>query len=154
MCIRDSSEGDGNTGCFLPTEWEWEYACRGGYYEKHGMQRRYFWGDKYKAGVEHAWLYENAGDKARLVMNQRNAANFGSAENPNTENGFELFAMIGNVWEWCANRYDPKSVSRSLRGSSFANGNASSARCSYRLRSDPALADQNGGFRVARARKS
>jgi formylglycine-generating enzyme len=89
----------------LPTEAEHEYAARGG---RDGL--RFAWGDEpYPGGVAQAnsWLgrfpYDNQG--------VGDAAPVGSYP----ENGYGLFDMIGNVWEWTTDYYTPRHLRLSDR---------------------------------------
>ncbi len=90
-------------GYALPTEAEWEYACAG-----NAAEGEEFWTDPDRL-AEHAWIGANGGRSARPVRS-------------GTPNGFGLYDTIGNVWEWCADRYadgyqaDPDQVSVDPRG--------------------------------------
>jgi eukaryotic-like serine/threonine-protein kinase len=140
----------GLEGYRLPTEAEWEYACRAGavtsryYGEAEGLLGRY------------AWFLEDAGGRSWPA----------GAKKPND---FGLFDMHGNVWVWCQERYrnypaakgdevvedredvlavDP-AAARVLRGGSF-NTQARNVRCADRARNVPSLRNNDVGFRVAR----
>jgi formylglycine-generating enzyme required for sulfatase activity len=124
----------------LPTEWEWEYASRGGQDRAGNDKPIYWWGNDQSQLVEYAWVRDNSGDRTHPVGQK-------------TANGFELRDMLGNVWEWTSSRYnvtDSTIVSRVVRGGSFLH-DAVLARCSRRVGSDPSDSNHDTGCRVARA---
>lgn len=75
-----------NTGYRLPTEDEWEYACRSGF------ARDLYWGQA--PAFEYEWYSENAENMIHPVGEKRS-------------NSFGMFDMLGNVAEWCWDLYDP-----------------------------------------------
>ena len=125
----------------LPTEWEWEFACRADCRDKDNRLSLYYWpddneGDRLK---DHAWCERNSDGKTRRV----------GILQPNK---YGLHDMLGNVWEWTDSIYEAGGVSRVLRGGSFVDfGRGASASCRFHF--DPAYASIFSGFRVARAPK-
>ena len=128
-------------GYRLPTEAEWEYACR------TGTSTAYSFGAKITP--KDANYDDSKIEKAVAV---------GSYQ----PNAFGLYDMHGNVWEWCEDWYadypagavtDPKGAAtgkvRVLRGGSF-NVVESINRSSYRGYYSPTLRYLNNGFRLAR----
>ncbi len=78
----------------LPTEAEWEYACRA------GTTTRYFWGDE--ADCQKA-NYGNSGLSSECKnISPGKPAPVGSYQ----ANPWGLYDMHGNVWEWCEDIYD------------------------------------------------
>ena len=129
------------TGYRLPTEAEWEYACRAGTTTE------------FASGSDEEILRKYA-----VFQASRTAP--GGSKLPN---GWGLFDMHGNVWEWCWDgyeKYDAKSPAvdptgaagvpdRVIRGGGWSRA-AGIARASYRLRVAPAYRNYDLGFRVAR----
>jgi len=128
----------------LPTEAEWERACRG-----LAEKKMFPWGD------------ESPTDKQ---------ARFGAIDGPgevcrSTRNYFGLCDIIGNVWEWTADWYDRKyyesapeknpkgpdsGMYRSLRGGSWFDQPKLFLSCSYRSWALPAERSPTIGFRCAK----
>jgi len=125
----------------LPTEAEWEYACRAG--SKTGFS----FGDAEEALGDYAWYRANSGDTTHPVGQKK-------------PNAWGLYDMHGNLYEWCANWYgdypkgaltdpqDPASgKERVLRGGSWSHG-PDNCRAAYRYRITPDFRYINFGFRV------
>ncbi|MBM3992916.1 MAG: hypothetical protein FJ303_01990 [Planctomycetes bacterium] len=160
------SELDGLTPCYntdtwdcnfaadgyrLPTEAEWEFACRA-----RGTGRFCF-GDDEKELPKYAWLYPDSKGKTHPVGEK-------------LANRFGLYDMHGNVWQWCHDRYsdsyykqspkdDPRGPTtgdkRVLRGGAW-DTKAEKCRSAYRHKDFAVLADlcfgtDPYGFRRVRA---
>lgn len=129
----------------LPTEAEWEYACRS------GAATTYCFGNDDTRLGEFAWFDQNA-----LRVGERYAHWVGQK----TANGWAYHDMHGNVWEWCSDAYDSKlaggrdptgpsfGASRVHRGGSW-HFEAGFCRSAVRRASSPGHRDFNLGFRVA-----
>jgi formylglycine-generating enzyme required for sulfatase activity len=128
----------------LPSESEWEYACRA------GTQTRYYFGDDEKQLGEYAWYNKNSGSRTHPIGQKK-------------PNNWGLCDMSGNVYEWCEDGWHenyqnvPKDGSswndnhsqtslRLLRGGSWYEY-LGGCRSAYRLGND--FSNNYYGFRVA-----
>jgi formylglycine-generating enzyme required for sulfatase activity len=129
----------------LPTEAEWEYACRA------GSSGRYFWGDDDSRRNEYAWTGANSGGVPHPVGELR-------------PNPWGLYDILGNAYEYCsdyfvarpydpADRVDPtgprSGTERVVRSGSFGT-DPMHPRCAFRGGADPSHRNRRDGFRVAR----
>ena len=126
----------------LPTEAEWEYACRA------GTTTQYSFGDDETRLGDYGWFDGNSGSKTHAVGQKK-------------PNAWGLYDMHGNVWEWCSDWYgaysdgavtNPQGLSsgssRVIRGGSWY-GTARHCRSAYRGRRNPSDRSSGLGFRVA-----
>ena len=128
----------------LPTEAEWEYACRA------GTTTKYSFGDSESELGDYAWYRDNSGETTHPVG--------GKKPNP-----WGLYDMHGNVFEWCQDWYgdypsgavtDPTGAAvgsiRVLRGGCWYDYSGH-CRSAGRSRATPVYRDLNLGFRVLRS---
>ncbi len=95
-------------GSRLPTEAEWEYAARGGLHAK-----RYPWGDELEPdGTPRLNIFRGRFPVENTATDGYSTTAPVDAFEPN---GFGLFNMTGNVWEWCLDWFDPRAYPRSPR---------------------------------------
>jgi len=128
----------------LPTEAEWEYACRA------GTNTKYSFGDDESDLEQYAWYDENSGKGTHAVGSK-------------LPNAWGLHDMHGNVWEWCQDSFgdyprgavtDPSGATSSSRrvgrGGSWGHA-AGYCRSAFRLRGLPSFRGSLLGFRVVRS---
>ena len=126
----------------LPTEAQWEYACRA------GTQTRFYSGDRANDLENFAWTGQNSGKKSHPIGLKK-------------PNAFGLFEMMGNVRQWCRDHvstpyvnlnavdpYLPDGNDRVIRGGCFKGG-ANDCRSAFRLRYGPGENYNDFGFRTS-----
>jgi formylglycine-generating enzyme required for sulfatase activity len=104
----------------LPTESEWEYACRA------GTITNYYFGDDRRQLEDYAWYLDNSHNTTHPVGQKK-------------PNAWGLYYMHGNVWEWCEEGY--------MRGGSWGS-NPNSCRSAVRDNSYRRVYRYTLGFRV------
>lgn len=131
--VRKLNAKEGTDKYRLPTEAEWEYACRA------GNEGKWTFGNDESSLGEYAWYSGNSGGKTQPVGKKR-------------PNAWGLYDMHGNVYEWCQDLFgvyssispkvDPKGPSRGeeriLRGGSW-DEDWEKTRCAYRNKCRPLI---------------
>jgi formylglycine-generating enzyme required for sulfatase activity len=126
----------------LPTEAQWEFACRA------GTQTRFSFGDKAADLGDYSWYSANNGGTTHPVGQKR-------------PNAWGLFDMHGNAWQWCSEYLGPYVISdktdpagpkagkqRVLRGGSWISDGPANCRSAHRGGDTPATRNPYYGFRV------
>jgi formylglycine-generating enzyme required for sulfatase activity len=127
----------------LPTEAEWEYACRA------GSTTQWYCGNDEASLKAHTWFWDNAGGTTHPVGQKK-------------PNAWDLYDMHGSVWQWCADWFDAnyyrhaplsdptgplRGTIRVLRGGAW-NFSASDCRSAFRFHNEPTARFDSYGFRV------
>ncbi|MDX9753940.1 MAG: formylglycine-generating enzyme family protein [bacterium] len=138
-----------NQGTYrLPSEAEWEYACRA------GTTTRFYWGDDEASEQigDYAWYWINSNSKTQEVGGKQ-------------PNAWGLYDMCGNVWEWCQDWFKetfytvneitdpagPASGSKRVHRGGGWNCHARSCRSANRFCYSPTHPVNIHGFRILRA---
>ena len=139
--VGSMSREDAKTFCEyygyrLPTEAEWEYACRAGTTEQ-----------RYGSLDEIVWHVDNSWNESHPVAEKK-------------PNPWGFYDMLGNVWEWCADAYDEDFYRKEVRDDPFVADERWSvlpwsvlrggSRAAFRLACLPRVRVTVHGFRCAR----
>jgi formylglycine-generating enzyme len=154
-------------GYRLPTEAEWEKAARG------GLEGQFYpWPSQGGSCTDHMDASKANYKDSRVNTGTTPAGYYNGRQEPkgtDMANGYGLYDMAGNVWEWCwdyggetyyadspvANPHGPATAPyriRVKRGGSWRDGEVEDLRCARRNLYDPGTSNPYTGFRCVRVR--
>jgi formylglycine-generating enzyme required for sulfatase activity len=126
----------------LPDDNQWEYACRAG----NGNDRTFYWGNELNGTQANCWGERPFGTTTIGPYLGRTCAVEFSNDGKYEKHPWGLMHMLGNVYQWCDNKYGA-SNDRVVRGGSWGIA-ASACRSAARDRSSPDKSPGYYGFRV------
>ena len=147
----------------LPTEAEWEYACRAGSKGEYSFEDSAYFLSQVGNAADRSILGKYR-EYSFAAANQDDHFAFTAPVGSYGANGFGLYDLHGNVWEWCGDWFDaqyyshsspddptgpPDGQKRTLRGGSFHNGYWQ-CRSACRDFESPVTAQSSIGFRLVR----
>jgi formylglycine-generating enzyme required for sulfatase activity len=143
--VKKLNEKEGTDKYRLPSEAEWEYACRA------GSKTKYYFGNEWSKLNEYAWYAENSGSHTHPIGQKK-------------PNSWGLYDMHGNVWEWVQDKWHENCLNSPADGSAWEDeGNSyrvsrggswfcdsDLCRSTSRFKRDPENHISNLGFRILR----